>query len=94
MKKIGEFFKKLFSKENLKKFYRTFIWLMVLMFIVDIVTKWVVFNHFGIDAMIQGRRSDTGAIPVIKNFAYIGGSINNGAAFSQYTIKPIFANYT
>lgn len=82
MNKIGEFFKKLFSKENLKKFYRTFIWLMVLMFVIDIVTKWVVFNHFGLEAMVDGRRSDTGAIPVIKNFCYIGGSINNGAAFS------------
>ena len=83
MKKIGDFFKKLFSKENLKKFYRTFIWLMVLMFVIDIVTKWVVFNHFGLEAMNEGRRSDTGAIPVIKNFCYIGGSINNGAAFSM-----------
>lgn len=83
MNKIGEFFKKLFSKENLKKFYRTFIWLMVLMFVIDIATKWVVFNHFGLEAMVDGRRSDTGAIPVIKNFCYIGGSINNGAAFSM-----------
>ena len=82
MKKIGEFFKKAFSKEGLKKFYRTYIWLMVLLFVVDIVTKWVVVNHFGIEAMIDGRRSDSGAIPVIKNFCYIGGSINNGAAFS------------
>ena len=82
MKKIGEFFKKLFSKENLKKFYRTFIWLMAVMFVIDIVTKWVVFNHFGLEAMVNGRRSDTGAIPVINNFCYIGGSINDGAAFS------------
>ena len=83
MNKIGEFFKKLFSKENLKKFFRTFIWLMVLMFVIDFATKWVVFNHFGLEAMVDGRRSDTGAIPVIKNFCYIGGSINNGAAFSM-----------
>ena len=82
MNKIGEFFKKLFSKENLQKFSRTFIWLMVLMFVIDIVTKWVVFNHFGLEAMNEGRRSDSGAIQVIKNFCYIGGSINNGAAFS------------
>ena len=82
MEKIKAFFKKVFSKESLKKFYRTYIWLMVLLFVIDIVTKWVVLNHYGIDAMIEGRRSDSGAIPVIKNFCYIGGSINNGAAFS------------
>ena len=90
MKKIGEFFKKLFSKENLKKFYRTFIWLMVLMFIIDIVTKWVVVKHFGVEAMISGVRTPSeGAIEVIKNFAYIGGSINNGAAFSMLAGKRV-----
>ena len=83
MKKIGEFFKKVFTKENLMKFFRTYIWLMVLLFVIDIVTKWVVFNHFGVEAMVDGRRSDTGAIPVINGFCYIGGSINNGAAFSM-----------
>ena len=83
MKKIGEFFKKVFTKENLMKFFRTYIWLMVLLFIIDIVTKWVVFNHFGMEAMVEGRRSDSGAIPVINGFCYIGGSINNGAAFSM-----------
>ena len=83
MKKIGEFFKKIFTKENLMKFFRTYIWLMVLLFIIDIVTKWVVFNHFGVEAMNEGRRSDSGAIPVINGFCYIGGTINNGAAFSM-----------
>ena len=83
MKKIGEFFKKIFTKENLMKFFKTYIWLMVLLFIIDIVTKWVVFNHFGVEAMNEGRRSDSGAIPVINGFCYIGGSINNGAAFSM-----------
>ena len=89
MNKIGEFFKKTFSKENLKKFFRTYIWLMVLLFVIDIVTKWVVFNHFGINAMIEGRRSDSGAIPVINNFCYIGGSINNGAAFSLFAGRRV-----
>ena len=89
MNKVGEFFKKLFSKEGLKKFFRTYIWLMVLLFVLDIATKWAVFNHFGIDAMIEGRRSDSGAIPVINNFCYIGGSINNGAAFSLFAGRRI-----
>ena len=86
---MGEFFKKLFTKENLMKFFRTYIWLMVLLFVIDIVTKWVVFNHFGLEAMVQGQRSDSGAIPVINGFAYIGGAINNGAAFSMFAGKRI-----
>ena len=84
MEKVKTFFKKLFSKESLMKFFRTYIWLMILLFVIDIVTKWVVFNHFGLEAMVDGRRSDSGAIPVIKNFCYIGGAINNGAAFSLF----------
>jgi len=82
MNKISAFFKKVFTKENMKKFFKTFVWLMVLLFVIDIVTKWVVVNHFGVEAMNEGRRSDSGAIPVIKNFCYIGGAINNKAAFS------------
>ena len=89
MKKIGEFFKKLFTKENLKKFFRTYIWLILLLFVIDIVTKWVVLKHFGIEAMDQGRRSDSGAIPVINGFCYIGGSLNQGAAFSMLYGKRV-----
>ena len=89
MKKIGEFFKKLFTKENLKKFFRTYIWLMVLLFVIDIATKWIVFNHFGLEAMVSGRRSESGAIPVIDGFCYIGGSINDGAAFSMLSGKRV-----
>ena len=75
--------KKLFSKENLKKFFYSFIWLMVLMFVIDIVTKWIVVNHFGVETMNVGvRHSDPEVITIIKNFCYIGGSINNKAAFS------------
>ena len=81
---MKEFFKKIFKKENLSKFYRTYIWLMVLLFVVDIVTKWAVVNHFGAEAMSQeyGIRKGTGAIEIIKNFCYIGGAINDKAAFS------------
>ena len=62
---------------------------MVLLFVIDIVTKWIVLKHFGIEAMQSGRRSDTGAIPVINNFCYIGGSLNVGAAFSMLYGKRV-----
>ena len=89
MNKIGTFFKKLFSKESLMKFFRTYIWLMVLLFVIDIVTKWVVFNHFGLEAMENQVHAETGAIQIIKNFCYIGGSINDGAAFSIFAGKRV-----
>ena len=80
---MKEFFKKIFTKENMKKFFFSFIWLMVLMFVIDIVTKWVIANHFGVDLMNrQVHSTDSEVITIIKNFCYIGGAINNKAAFS------------
>lgn len=67
----------------MKKFFYSFVWLMVLMFVIDIVTKWAVVKHFGVDEMNFGiRHQDDNVVTVIKNFIYIGGSINNKAAFS------------
>ena len=80
---MKKFFAKLFNKENMKKFFYSFTWLMVLMFVIDIVTKWAVVNHFGVDTMNDGvRHLDPEVITIIKNFCYIGGSINDKAAFS------------
>ncbi len=84
------FFKKIFSKESLKKFYSSYIWLMIVLFTIDIVTKWIVLSHFGIPAMESGvRTAAEGAITIIPNFCYIGGSINNGAAFSMLAGKRV-----
>ena len=56
---------------------------MILLFVIDIVTKWVVVNHFGVSLMNEGiRHNDSEVITIIKNFCYIGGAINNKAAFS------------
>lgn len=82
---MKEFFKKTFTKENMMKFFRTYIWLMVLLFVIDIVTKWVIVNHFGVLTMESGARRESGAIELIKNFLYIGGAINSGAAFSLFS---------
>jgi len=80
---MKEFFEKVFSKESMKKFFYSFVWLMILLFVIDIVTKWVVVNHFGVSLMNEGiRHSDPEVITIIKNFCYIGGAINNKAAFS------------
>ena len=56
---------------------------MVLMFVIDIVTKWVVVNHYGVDLMNRSvHHADSEVITIIKDFCYIGGAINSKAAFS------------
>ena len=56
---------------------------MVLLFIVDIATKWAVVNHYGVAQMNASvHHFDPNVITIIKNFCYIGGAINEKAAFS------------
>lgn len=55
---------------------------MVLLFVVDIVTKWVVYNHFSVYSKESIHSADPEVITIIKNFVYIGFSLNQGAAFS------------
>ena len=75
---MKEFFKKIFTKENMKKFFFSFIWLMVLVFALDIMSKWLVCNHF--DKMTTTSKGNM--IQIIPNFLYIGLSFNQGAAWS------------
>lgn len=73
--------KKIFTKENMKKFFNSFVWLMVLIFVIDIVTKWCVIKGFD-GPVTYHYYEDNGAIPIINNFLYIGRSYNPGAAWS------------
>lgn len=77
MEKIKNFFKKVFTKENMKKFFFSFVWLGVLVFVLDIASKWAVVNHFGADNVYPDNK-----IEVIKDFFYITFSTNEGAAWS------------
>lgn len=77
MQKFKAWMKKIFTKVNMKKFYFSFIWLMVLLFVVDIVTKWIIIKHFGASHANYGEE-----IVLIKNFLSITFYTNNGAAFS------------
>ena len=77
MDKILAFFKKTFTKENMKKFFFSFIWLAVLIFVLDIVSKWIVIKHFGAE-----NAGYSGRVEVIKNFFYIIFTTNEGAAWS------------
>jgi len=75
---MKNFFKKTFTKENMKKFFFSFIWLIVLVFALDILTKWLACNHF--NKIETVGKSDM--IKVIPNFLYIGLRFNKGAAWS------------
>lgn len=77
MEKFVGFFKKTFAKENMKKFFYSFIWLSVVVFVADIVSKWAVINHFGPESA-----GHSGEVVVIKNFFYIIFTTNEGAAWS------------
>lgn len=79
--KFKEFIKNTFSKEGLKKIFKSFVWLTVLIFILDIVTKWVIVKHFG-DPVSRVYNTKSDMICVIKNFLYIGRTYNLGAAWS------------
>ena len=64
--------KKLFSKENLTKFLFSFIWLSVVIFVIDIVSKWAVQNTLS---------ADPHTITLIPNFLHIILVHNLGASF-------------
>ena len=66
--------KKLFSKENLLRFFFSFIWLSVVIFVIDITTKWAVQNSLS---------ADPRTITIIPNFLHIILVHNLGASFGM-----------
>lgn len=69
---MKDFCKKWFSKEGLLNIFHSFVWVAVLVFIVDIVTKWVVQNNLVYDH---------NSVTLIDNFLYITLIHNTGASF-------------
>lgn len=74
MKKVTDFFKNIFSTRNLIKFYFSFAWLAILIFVIDIATKWIVKN---------GLVYENNSITLIPNFLSITLVYNNGASFGM-----------
>lgn len=72
MEKVITFLKKCFSKEGMKKFYFSFIWLIVVIFAIDLISKWAVQN-----SLSYGQ-----VVPLIPNFLNVTLVHNLGAAFS------------
>lgn len=80
---MKEFFKKTFTKENIKKFYHSYIWLIIAIFVIDIVSKWVVAKHFNYIPPAEDEM-----ITVIPKFLFISLSYNDGMAWSLFASTP------
>ena len=65
--------KDIFTKENLIKAFKSFIWLSVVIFIIDIVSKWAVQNAF----------ANGGSQAIIPNFLNVVLTHNLGASFGM-----------
>lgn len=81
MEKVKAFFKKVFTKENLKAFFFSFVWLGVLVFVADIVSKWMI---------VKALKDNPAEVMVIKDFFSICFITNDGAAFSLGSDMRIF----
>lgn len=66
------FFEKWFSKEGLKKILFSFIWLSLVIFVIDIISKWAVQNSLA---------KNPSGVTLIPNFLHIILTHNLGASF-------------
>ena len=66
------FFEKRFSKEGLKKILFSFIWLSLVIFVIDIISKWAVQNSLA---------SNPSGVTLIPNFLHVILTHNLGASF-------------
>ncbi|MFA5481491.1 MAG: signal peptidase II [Bacilli bacterium] len=69
--KIIKYFSNRRWKDVLKDFFLSFMWLTILLFIIDIVSKWVIVANLSLYQEIT----------IIENFFYLRLSFNQGAAF-------------
>ncbi|MFA5442748.1 MAG: signal peptidase II [Bacilli bacterium] len=69
--KIRNYFKNKTLKEIGRDFFFSFIWLIVLIFVLDLVSKWIVVLNM----------NEYQQIVIIENFFYLRLSFNQGAAF-------------
>lgn len=86
--------KNIFTKENIKKsllwFFNSFIWLFVILFILDILSKQLLLNAVGgwdtiyVDGVIQYSSFSSFKITIIPNFISFGFTLNDGAAWGMF----------
>ncbi|MFA5686790.1 MAG: signal peptidase II [Bacilli bacterium] len=71
MKKIKKYFTSKTIKEIALDFFYSFIWVMILVFLFDIISKWLIVKNLTLHQEVQ----------VIPNFFYLHLTFNQGAAF-------------
>ena len=71
---MKSFFDKLFTKDGLKRILFSFVWLALLIFVIDIITKWVVQNNL---------KDNPSGVTLIPNFLHIILTHNLGASFGM-----------
>lgn len=83
--------KNIFTKEQLKKyflwFFKSFIWLFIILFVLDIVSKQLILNAVGgwekvyVDGTINYPSFN---VTIIPNFISFGFTLNDGAAWGIF----------
>ena len=73
-------------KKALKWFFDSFIWLAILMFVIDVVSKNLVV-HFGADIKSAGGKN--GGVDLIPGFLGINYTINQNIAFGITLSDPV-----
>lgn len=80
--------KEKFSKENvikgLKWFFKSFIWLGVLLLVLDVVTKHIALNAFGGWDLFAQSKPNVQDVVVIPNFISFTITFNTGAAWGIF----------
>lgn len=71
---MKSFFDKLFTKDGLKRILFSFVWLALLIFVIDIISKWAVQNSL---------RDNPSGVTLIPNFLHIILTHNLGASFGM-----------
>lgn len=87
MNKLKELFKKENAIKNLKWFFHSFIWLGIILFVIDIVSKHIVLNAFGGWELFETTFENNGFTPVqpvydvIPSLIGVTFVLNPGMAF-------------
>ena len=82
MNKIKSFFNRLTTKEFWLSVFHSLVWLMILMFVLDIASKWVVENNYYNWAENNPGFVGSNGIPLINGFLYVYLTHNTGAGWS------------
>lgn len=69
---------------NWKSFFFSFLWLLVLVIALDLISKWAIVNFFRANPNVkENPHISSNSIEVIPNFFYLTLSFNKGSSFGM-----------